>query len=152
VDPGRQEATRALAQHDLNIAGLFFARRRHRDPYLTSRGLTGPFPPTLRRVPNARPGEPALLMPLIAHGRVAGVFETYIDALGKKSLALPNRRRLDIERAPDAVMVVQEAAPRVIDLAATIVGAEGLENALSIAHAKVVRPEWRIVAVPGSAS
>lgn len=117
--------------------------------YLASRGLPGPYPEGLRRVPNARPGESALLMPLTAYGRITGILLTYLDALGRKSLVLPNRRRLDLERAPGAVMVIQEPAPGVIDLAATIVGAEGLENSLSIAHPAVARPGWRIIGLPG---
>jgi hypothetical protein len=34
---------------------------------------------------------------LIAFDRITGTLETYIDALGRKSLAPPNRRRLDLE-------------------------------------------------------
>jgi hypothetical protein len=51
-------------------------------------------------IANARPGEGALTIPLIAFDRITGTLETYIDALGRKSLALPNRRRLDLEPAP----------------------------------------------------
>jgi hypothetical protein len=120
--------------------------------YLRSRGLPGPYPPALRRIAQARPGESALIIPLTVFGRITGVLETYIDALGKKSLVEPVRRRFDLERAPGAVMVIQEPAPGVVDIAATIVGAEGLENAMSAAHPEVAHPGWKIVGLPGIAT
>ena len=88
-------------------------------------------------------------MPLVAHGRVTGVMLTYIDALGRKSLVQPNRKRLDIERAPGAAMVIQEAAPGVVHISATMIIAEGLENAISAAHPEVAHPGWKILGVPG---
>jgi len=50
-------------------------------------------------------------MPLIASDRITGTLVTYIDALGRKSLAPPNRRRLDLEPAPGAVMEIAAASP-----------------------------------------
>jgi hypothetical protein len=142
----RQVATAELARHYLDIAEPLAADGPE-IAYLRSRGLPGPYPVALRRVPNARPGEPALVMPLVAHGRVTGAQLTY--ALGKKSVAIPPRRRVDLEKASDAVLVIQEPAPGVVDISATMVVTEGLENALSIAHPQVTHPGWQILGVPG---
>jgi uncharacterized membrane protein len=142
----RREATAALAKHYLDTAEPLPEDGAERT-YLASRALTGPFPAALRRVPNARPGESALVMPLTAYGRVTGVLLTYIDALGRKSLVLPNRRRLDIGRAPGAVMEIATATPGTVDISADVVICEGLENGLSINLVK--SPAWRVIALPG---
>jgi hypothetical protein len=144
----RQAAVAALARHYLAIAEPL-PQDGAEVAYLTGRGIFGPYPEALRRVPNARPGESALLMPLIASGRVTGVLMTHIDAIGRRSLAGPARRRLDLERAPGAVLVIQESAPGVVDISATMIVAEGLENAMSVAHPEVKHPGWKIIGVPG---
>jgi hypothetical protein len=46
-------------------------------------------------------------------------------------------------------MVIQEPAPGVIDISATMVIAEGLENSMSIAHPEVAHRGWKIIGVPG---
>jgi hypothetical protein len=148
----RQAATAELARHVLDIAEPL-PEDGAEVAYLTSRALPGPYHlEALRWLPNARPGEGALVMPLTANERITGVLLTYIDALGKKSLVAPVRRRLDIERAPGAVMVIQEPAPGVVDISATVVIAEGLENSLSVAHPEVAHPGWKIIGVPGIAT
>jgi hypothetical protein len=147
----RREAAAALARHFLDTAAPLLSDS-HGGVYLASRGLFGPYPEALRWLPNARPGEGALVMPLVAFGRIVGVLLTYIDALGRKSLVLPNRKRLDIERAPGAVMVIQEPAPGVVDISATIIGTEGLENAMSAGHPEVAQPGWKIIGLPGIAT
>ena len=71
-------------------------------------------------------------MPLIAFDRITGTLETYIDALGRVSFALPNLRRLDLEPAPGAVMEIAAASPDTIDISADVITREGWENGESI--------------------
>ena len=85
-------------------------------------------------------------MPLIAVDRITGTLETYIDALGRKSLAPPNRRRLDLEPAPGAVMEIAAASPGTIDIRVDVITCEGWENEESITLVK--SPAWRILALP----
>ena len=86
-------------------------------------------------------------MPLIAFDRITGTLETYIDALGRVSLALPNLRRLDLEPAPGAVMEIAAASPDTIDISADVITREGWENGESINLVK--SPVWRSLALPG---
>ena len=67
-------------------------------------------------------------MPLIASDRITGTLVTYIDALGRKSLAPPNRRRLDLEPAPGAMMEIAAASPGTIDIRVDVITCEGWEN------------------------
>ena len=85
-------------------------------------------------------------MPLIASDRITGTLVTYIDALGRKSLAPPNRRRLDLEPAPGAMMEIAAASPGTIDIRVDVITCEGWENEESITLVK--RPAWRILALP----
>ena len=65
---------------------------------------------------------------MIAFDRITGTLETYIDALGRVSLALPNLRRLDLEPAPGSVMEIAAASPDTIDISADVITREGREN------------------------
>jgi hypothetical protein len=96
----------------------------------------------------ARPSERALILPLIAFNRITGTLETYIDALGRISFALPNRRRFDLEPALGAVMEIAAASPGTIDISADVITCEGWENGESINLVK--SPAWRILACLGS--
>jgi hypothetical protein len=145
----RQEASAALARSYLNAAEPLPPDGKEA-AYLASRGLVGPFPETLQRIPSARPGEGALLMPLMASGRTVAVLLTYVDGLGRKSLVRPARRRLNIEHSPGAVMEIAAKSPGTIDISADVIICEGLENGLSINLVK--HPAWRIIAVPGIAT
>jgi hypothetical protein len=117
------------------------------EKYLRSRALPPPYPLKLYWLPNARTGEGAVVVELIAASRTVGVLLTYVDALGRKSAHRPARRRFNVERAPDAVMLIPptDISQRPIDHDTIIV--EGLENALSLAH--VQHPAQRILGLPG---
>jgi hypothetical protein len=118
------------------------------EQYLRSRGLPAPYPLELKWLPDARTGEGAIVVDLIASGRPVGVLCTYVDALGTKSAHQPNRRRFNLEPGhPGAVMRIAEREPGSVDQTTDIVVVEGLENGLSIARAK--KPGWEILALPG---
>jgi hypothetical protein len=102
----------------------------------------------LRWLPDARTGEGAVVVDLIAADRPVGILATYVDALGTKSAHQPNRRRFNLEPGhPGAVMRIAEREPGSVDQTTDVVVVEGLENGLSIARAK--KPGWEILALPG---
>jgi hypothetical protein len=116
--------------------------------YLQSRGIDPPYPLELRWLPNARTGEGAIVVDLIAADRPVGILVTFIDALGKKSAHQPNRRRFNLEPGhPGAGMRIAEREPGSVDQSADIIVVEGLENGLSIARVK--KSGWQIIALPG---
>jgi hypothetical protein len=97
--------------------------------YLRSGAINGALPPRTRFVPNARIGEGALVGVLSSRGRTAGAQLIYLDPDGRKSTILPVRRRLMLERAPDAVFETQCSRPGVLDFAFDTLIAEGVEDA-----------------------
>ena len=116
--------------------------------YLHDRGLDPPFPIELKWLPNARAGEGAIVVELIASGRPVVILCTYIDALARKSAHQSNRRRYNLEPGhPGAVMRIAEREPGAVDLTADVIVVEGLENGLTIARVK--KPGWEILALPG---
>jgi hypothetical protein len=118
------------------------------EQYLRSRGLDPPYPIDLRWLPDARTGEGAIVVNLIAAGRPVAILCTYVDALAKKSAHRPSRRRFNLEPGhPGAVMRIAEREPGSVDQTTDIVVVEGLENGLSIARVK--QPGWQIIALPG---
>jgi hypothetical protein len=117
------------------------------EQYLRSRGLPPPYPLELRWLAVARTGEGAIVVDLIAADRPVGIFVTLIDALGKKSAHEPSRRRFNLEPGyPDAVMRIAEREPGSVDQTTDVV-VEGIENGLAIARVK--KPGWQIIALPG---
>ena len=115
---------------------------------LDGRGLgRAPYPLPLKWLPDARPGEGAIVAELVASSRTVGVLITYVDALGAKSVHRPNRRRFNLEPCPGAVMSITPSAMGAVDIVCDTVIVEGLENLLSIA--RVRQPAWRLVGLPG---
>jgi putative DNA primase/helicase len=116
--------------------------------YLRSRGLVPPYPLPLRWLPDARAGEGAVVVELVASDRPVAILCTFLDATCRRSLHRPNRRRFNLEpNRPDAVMSIAPAVTGVVDIACDVVGTEGLENLLSIALVR--QPAWRLVGLPG---
>lgn len=95
---------------------------------------------------NSRPGEDALVVRLVDHGRTTGVQETHIDALASKAAHEPVRQRYDLEPAPGAYMPIKPAGPARDGLADIVFG-EGFENAESVRQLGD-RP-WEIRGLPG---
>jgi putative DNA primase/helicase len=120
--------------------------------YLISRGLgPAPYPLDLKWLPDARTGEGAIVVELIASGRTVAILITYVDALGCKSTVIPNRQRLNIEpNQPGAIIEIAAATPGATDIVADTIICEGLENGLSLALVR--SPPQRIVALPGIAA
>jgi hypothetical protein len=144
--PTRREAVAALCRHRLDTGEKVLPPGSPGATYRASRGLPEAASEGMLWIANARPGEGALIMPLIAFDCITGTLETYINALGRKSLALPNRRRLDLEPAPGAVMEIAAASPGTIDIRVDVITCEGWENEESITLVK--SPAWRILALP----
>jgi hypothetical protein len=119
------------------------------EQYLRSLGCTQlPYPPPLYRLPNARAGEEALVVDLVASGRRVAAQLTYVDALGQRSVHQPARRRFNLEPyRPDAVIPIAEAEPGTVDVAADRIFVEGLEKGLAVYQVK--EPGWAIIALPG---
>jgi hypothetical protein len=117
--------------------------------YLRGLGCTQwPAALPLYRLPNARAGEDAIVVDLIASGRPVAVQLTYIDALAAKSVHEPDRRRFNLEPyRSDAVIPIAAAEPGTVDVAADRIIVEGLEKGLAIFQVK--QPGWAITAVPG---
>jgi hypothetical protein len=145
--PTRREAVAALCRHRLDTGEKVLPPGSPGATYRASRGLPEAASEGMLWIANARPGEGALIMPLIAFDCITGTLETYINALGRKSLALPNRRRLDLEPAPGAVMEIAAASPGTIDIRVDVITCEGWENEESITLVK--SPAWRVLALPG---
>jgi hypothetical protein len=115
---------------------------------LAARGLPGPWPLSLLWHQNARVAEGAVIAPLTSDGRATAYLLTFVTALGTKSTIKPQRIRLNLEPDhPDAVMMIADREPGVVDINADTIVCEGLENGLSLARVK--RPGWRILALPG---
>ena len=111
--------------------------------YLISRGIRPPFPACLYFVPNARPGEHALLAKVENEEKLAAIQITYLDDEGKKSSIQPQRRLYRCRqdwRSFACLSFVQHEAP---DRTAI---AEGLEDALSLWQSNVAK---RVVASCG---
>ena len=118
------------------------------EQYLRSRALPPPYPLELRWLPDARTGEGAIVVDLVASGRPVAILCTYVDALAKKSAHRPSRRRFNLEPGhPGAVILIAEREPGSVDQTTDIIIVEGLENGLSIARVK--QPGWQIIALPG---
>jgi putative DNA primase/helicase len=116
--------------------------------YLRSLGIALPYPLPLYRLPNARAGEEAIVVDLVASGRPVAIQLTYIDALDSRSVHQPDRRRFNLEPyRPDAVIPIARAEPGTVDVAADRIYAEGIEKGLAVYQVK--RPGWAITAVPG---
>jgi putative DNA primase/helicase len=96
-------------------------------------------------LPHARTGESAVAALMTSHGRVVATELTYLDPYGNKSQVLPNRRRFNLEKAPDAVFELP-AQEGVADMLANTAITEGLPDFLSVAS--LGRP-WRLVGLPG---
>jgi putative DNA primase/helicase len=112
------------------------------EAYLRSRGITIALPPCVKFLPNARTGEGALVGVLTSHGRIVGLQVGYLDAIGRKSVVPPQRRRFNLESAPDAIFELRAGGGPIT------VGAEGLEDGLSTLQA-TSNPSTRVLAVPG---
>jgi hypothetical protein len=159
--PGTGPAIHAVADDDASELQILVSATRARaiqavagplagtdgERYLILRGLAPPYPCELKWLADARPGEGAIVIDLIGHGRLVGVLLTYIDALGCKSVREPNRRRFNLERDPGAVMRIATRNPGVLDMHADTWIIEGLENGLSLACVR--RPGVEILALPG---
>jgi Protein of unknown function (DUF3631)/Toprim domain len=112
--------------------------------YLASRDLPGPWPEIVRFLPSARTGEGAVVGLLTAHDRTVGLQFGYLTPNGAKSLALPQRRRLALEKAKGAVFTIppRDANATPLSDGGLLVITEGLENALSINLACPTATVW----------
>jgi hypothetical protein len=121
------------------------------DIYTNSRGIPDYPPDTLFYLPDARIGEGALVVKLVAHRRTTGVLLTYLTPFGSQSLVKPVRRRLDLEPAKGAAFVIPPPADLVgtLDMLADIIICEGVEDALSLA---LLRRSATIYGLPGIAA
>jgi putative DNA primase/helicase len=117
--------------------------------YLISRGLgPAPYPLDLKWLLDARTGEGAIVVELVASGRTVAILITHVDALGCKSTVIPSRCRLNIEpNQPGAIIEIAAATPGATDIVADTIICEGLEDGLSLALVK--SPAQRIVVLPG---
>ena len=116
--------------------------------YLISRGLAPPYPLDLKWLPEARTGDGAIVIELVASGRTVAILLTYIDALGGKSTINPKRQRLNIEpNQPGAIIEIAATTPGATDIVADTIVCEGLENGLTLPLVK--SPAQRIVVLPG---
>jgi hypothetical protein len=79
---------------------------------------------------------------LRSHGRIVGLQVGYLDAIGRTSVVPPQRRRFNLESAPDAIFELRAGGGPIT------VGAEGLEDGLSTVEA-TPNPSTRVLAVPG---
>jgi putative DNA primase/helicase len=119
--------------------------------YLRSLGILPPFPLQLYWIEAARPGEGALVVDLVASGRVVAVQRSYVDALDTRSVHQPNRQRFNLEPyRPDAVIPIAAAEAGTVNIAADRIYVEGLEKGLCVFQVK--EPGWAITAVPGIAT
>jgi hypothetical protein len=109
--------------------------------YLKSRLLDPPFPAT-GHIPYARCGEGALVGILTSHDRVVGLQVLYIDLEGQKSTVAPLRRRLMLEKAPDAVFSMPYSGN-----SSDVVVPEGLEDTLSVF--RYGKRRCKIIGIPG---
>jgi hypothetical protein len=115
--------------------------------YLARRGLQPPYPTCMKRLPNSRVGEDALLTELTAFGRVIGVQLTHLAAGGTKSLETPVKQRFNGEKGPipGAFMAIE---PLIGNPSLPLLLCEGAENGLSL---RIIH-DGQIFAVPGVGS
>jgi hypothetical protein len=91
------------------------------------RRIEPPFPDGVKWWPDARTGEGAILFELTWSGRVVGCQVGYLTSDGEKSVVLPNRRKLMLEKAPGAHFLIPASTPDAETIIAT-----GIEDALAI--------------------
>jgi putative DNA primase/helicase len=116
--------------------------------YLRSLPIELPYPLPLYRLPNARVGEEAIVVDLVASGRPVAVQLTYIDALDTRSVHRPDRQRFNLEpRRPDAVIQIAAAEPGAVEVEAERIYVEGFEKGLAVYQVK--KAGWAITALPG---
>jgi Protein of unknown function (DUF3631)/Toprim domain len=114
------------------------------EAYLRSRGLVPPYHGCVGFVPDARVGEGALVGRLEEHGRVVGVQLTHLDPDGRKSLALPLRRRSNLEKSPGAGFIIPASTNPQPGPPVTLI-CEGLEDAMSLALTET----GQVIGLPG---
>ena len=142
-DPASAAAARALLAREVRVGGT------PAEAYLRGRSLPPPYSNDLSYCEHCRSGEGGLVAKLRANDRVVAVQVTHLTPDGAKSLVVPQRRRLNLERSADAAFVIQPPADRAgtVDLrGADIIFAEGLEDGLSLA---LLRQSASIFALPG---
>jgi putative DNA primase/helicase len=135
VTPASAAAARDVLAHIVDIAGT------PAESYLRLRRLDQPFP-CCAFLNDARCGEHALVGLLSSHQRVAGVQLLYLDPDGRKSTVAPLRRRLMLEKAPDAVFELPYTGD-----STDVVVCEGYEDAASVF--RYGKRRCRTVGVPG---
>jgi hypothetical protein len=117
------------------------------EAYLTTRKLPPPYPEGVTGfIHQARPGDDALVLRLVDHGRTTGVMLTFIDALAAKSLGEPTRQRFDCEAAPGAYFPIKPPGQG-RDGLADIVFCEGYEDGESVR--RLGNRPWEIRGLPG---
>jgi hypothetical protein len=107
LSPSRKGASAARAEAILKE--MVPPEGTHTEIYLRSRKLPPPYPNCVKHLEHARVGESAMVGLLTADGRITGVQLTYLDPDGCKSTVEPVRQRFDLEYAPHAVFLIQEA-------------------------------------------
>jgi putative DNA primase/helicase len=133
--PGSRAAALEIAEKLTDPAGT------PAELYLRSRRLEPPYPQCVAFLPHARIGEGAVVGKLTANGRIVGFQLLYIDPDGRKSVVEPPRRRLMLDKCPEAAFSVPGTGGILI--------AEGLEDVLSLAALR--RPE-QLMGLPGIGS
>jgi hypothetical protein len=118
----KAEAERALGEAIADITGTPAER------YLRElRRIEPPFPAGAKWLADARTGEGAILFELTWNDRVVGCQIGYLTPSGEKSVVLPNRRKLTLEKAPGAHFLIPASTPDAETIIAT-----GIEDALAI--------------------
>ena len=125
----RKTAERLISK-SLEITGTTAA------DYLNSRGIRPPFPASMYFVPNARPGEHALMAMIENDGELAAIHITYLDDEGNKSSIQPQRRLYRCRQDWRSFACLSFVQPGATDR--TVI-AEGLEDALSLWQSNVAK-------------
>jgi hypothetical protein len=136
------EASKARAEEILKQAGP--ADGTMVATYLSTRGINGPLPGSIKHSGDARIGESAMVAVLHVRDVNVGIHVVYIDALGCKSLCKPEKQTFltDRTRGKGAVCVLQENK----DTTLPILLAEGVEDGLSLIAVGRAETIW---AAPG---
>jgi hypothetical protein len=138
----KAEADRALSEVISDITGMP-AEKHLREV----RRIEPPFPDGIKWWPDARTGEGAILFELTWHGRVVGCQIGYLTPSGEKSVVLPQRRKLMLEKAPGAHFLIPASTPDAETIIAT-----GIEDALAIRRYMRRTTPVRIIGLPGDSA
>jgi hypothetical protein len=135
----KAEAERALSEAISDITNTPAER------YLREvRRIEPPFPDVVKWWPDARTGEGAILFELTLNSRVVGCQVGYLTPSGEKSVVLPNRRKLMLEKAPGAHFLIPVSTPDAENIIAC-----GIEDALAIKRYMRRTTPVRVLGLPG---